>query len=400
MCYERPVQMPRTQYVRSGDVYLAYQVIGEGPRDLVLALDWGTHVEVLWEHPIVIELLSSLARLGRVLWFDMRGIGLSDHTFGNTVAPEDWIADVTAVMTAAGSTSATLIVQGHAAQMALMAAATHPERVDALVLVNGFARLARADDYPAGMPPGVQEAVLEMIRTTWGTGALTAFLGPSVAEQPGLREFWGKLERFAGTPGVALAKMQMILQLDVRRVLPLVAVPTLVVHSRDQQYIRVGHGRYLAEHIDQGRLVELEGADHWLVPTPELLGTIEEFITGMRGRVVEADRVLATVLVVDIARSTEHASRLGDRRWSVVRDDFESTARDALVVYGGQLVDVAGDGLLATFDGPARAVRCACHVRDVTRLRGLDVRCGLHAGQVSLRQGGIAGIAVHIGARV
>jgi class 3 adenylate cyclase len=284
--------------------------------------------------------------------------------------------------------------------MALMAAATHPERVDALVLINGFARLARADDYPAGMPPGIQDAALEMIRTTWGTGALGAFLAPSVADEPGFREFWGKLERFVGSPGVALAKMRTILELDVRRVLPLVSVPTLVVHSRDQQYIRVGHGRYLAEHIDQARLVELESADHTLVPTPELLGTIEEFMTGSRGRVEDADRVLATVLVVDIARSTERVSELGDRRWSVVRDHFESTARDTLVDYGGQFVDAAGDGLLAIFDGPARAVRCACHLRDATRLQGLEVRCGLHAGEVSRRQGGIAGIAVHIGARV
>jgi class 3 adenylate cyclase len=394
------VAPPRTQYARSGDVQLAYQVLGEGDRDLVLVLDWASHLEVLWEQPLMDEFLTSLARLGRLLWFDMRGVGMSDPVPGGASAPEDWVEDVTAVMDAAGSQRATLIAQGHATQMALIAAATHPERVSSLVLYNGFARLARADDYPAGMPHDVQEAVLGMLEATWGTGALAAALAPSVADRPGVTQWWGRVERFAGTPMTALAKARAIGELDVRHVLPLVAAPTLVVHSAANTYIRVGHGRYLAEHIPGAELIELESADHWPLPDPELLGAIEEFVTGSRADVYDADRFLATVLVVDVVDSTVHASELGDRRWSTLRDRFEDLVRHALLVYGGELIDVAGDGVLATFDGPARAVRCARHVRDLTRSQGIDVRCGLHAGEVTRREGGIAGIAVHIGARV
>ena len=213
-------------------------------------------------------------------------------------------------------------------------------------------------------------------------------------------EWWGRVERFAGTPGTALAKARTIYQLDLRHVLPLIAIPTLVIHSRDNTYIRVGHGRYLAENIPGARLVELPGADHWPLPQPELLGAIEEFVTGARTQADDSDRVFAAVLVIDVASSTKLVSEIGDRRWGTVRDRFEQVVRDALVPYGGELVDTAGDGVLATFDGPARAVRCASHIRDAVRRSGLEVRCGLHAGEVSLREEGVAGIAFHIGARV
>ncbi|HEX2345970.1 MAG TPA: adenylate/guanylate cyclase domain-containing protein [Gaiellaceae bacterium] len=391
---------PRTQYARSGEIELAYQVLGEGEHDVVLVLDWASHLEVLWEQPLMEEFLTSLSRFARVLWFDMRGIGMSDPVPGGAAAPEDWVDDVNAVMDAAGIKRATLIAQGHAVQMALMAAATRPERIDSLVLYNGFVRLARDDDYPAGMPESAQAAILAMIETTWGTGALAAALAPSVADRPGVAEWWGRVERFAGTPRTALAKARTIHELDLRHVLPLVATPTLVVQSRDNAYIRAGHGRYLAEHISGARLVELDSADHWPLPDPELLGAIEEFVTGSRRVVEDTDRVLATVLVVDIVGSTEHASALGDRRWSTIRDRFEGSTRQLLATHGGELVDVAGDGILATFDGPARAVRCAGQLREAVRPQGLELRSGLHAGEITRRTGGIAGIAVHIGARV
>jgi class 3 adenylate cyclase len=250
------------------------------------------------------------------------------------------------------------------------------------------------------MPPGAQEAVLEAIGHTWGTGALAAALAPSVADRPGVVEWWGRVERFAGTPRTALAKARTIHELDLRHVLPLVAAPTLVLHSRDNAYIRVDHGRYLAEHIRGARLVELDSADHWPLPSPELLGAIEEFVTGSRAQVEDTDRVLATVLFVDIVGSTEKATELGDRRWSVARDRFQDIARHALVLHGGELVDVAGDGVLATFDGPARGVRCARQIRQGVAPYGLDVRSGVHAGEITRRTSGIAGIAVHIAARV
>lgn len=391
---------PRTLYARSGDVHLAYQVVGDGPRDIVFALDWASHLEVLWEQPFVQELVTWMTRFARVLWFDMRGVGLSDRVPEATVAPEDWILDVAAVMDAAGSERATLVAHGHAVQMALMTAATHPDRVDSLVLVNGFARLSRADDYPAGMPPDVAATVLAGVERTWGTGAMVALLAPSVASSPGLVDWYGRLERFAASPGTALAKMRAILELDIRRVLPLVTSPTLVVQNTGDEFVRLGHGRYLAEHIPGARLLERDRADHWPLPEPDLLGAIEEFVTGSRVEEPDLDRVLTTVLFVDVAASTQRASEVGDLRWRGLLDQFVVTVEREVLAHRGEVVTRAGDGVLATFDGPARAIRCASDIRDSLERTGLSVRCGLHTGEVTRRNGDVAGIAVHIGARV
>jgi class 3 adenylate cyclase len=284
--------------------------------------------------------------------------------------------------------------------MGVVAAATHPDRVVSLVVINGFARLARADDYPAGMPEEIHGLVAEQIEAQWGTGSLVTLFGPSRAGRPGLEEWWGRVERYGATPRLARARMEAILQLDVRHVLPLVPVPTLVVHSRDNRYVRVGHGRYLAEHIPGARLIERDSADHYPLPDPDLLGAIEEFVTGARGEALGDDRILATVLFVDVVGSTERAREVGDGSWRILLDRFDETARSVLAAYEGRLEDTAGDGFLATFAGPARAVRCAERIRDEVRRSGLDVRCGLHTGEVTRRSGGIAGIAVHIGARV
>jgi class 3 adenylate cyclase/pimeloyl-ACP methyl ester carboxylesterase len=394
------VPVPRTQYVTSGDVQLAYQVFGEGERDLVLVFDWASHLEVLWEFQPMIDFFEQLGRIGRVLWFDMRGIGMSDPVPGGVLAVEDWVGDVAAVMDAAGCERATMVAQGHACQLALMAAATHPERIESLVLYNGFARLARDVDYPAGMPPEVHAVVLDQIATTWGTGALAQSLAPALVEKQGVVDWWARVERFAGTPRMAVSKEQTIYELDLRNVLPLVAVPTLVVHARDNIYIPIGHGRYLAEHIEGARFVELDSSVHWPLADSGLLGAIEEFLTGSRLVVDDADRVLATVLFIDVVDSTVHASELGDRRWSVLREQFETVVRQGVDAGGGDLVEVAGDDVLATFDGPARAIRSARQLRDTLKTQGLDVRSGLHAGEIVRRPSGISGIAVHIGARV
>jgi class 3 adenylate cyclase len=394
------VAAPSTRYARSGDIHLAYQVVGEGPRDVVLSLDWASHLEVLWEQPFVQELLSSLAHFSRVLWFDMRGVGLSDRVLEAPVAPEDWMEDVVAVMDAAGSERASLIAHGHAAQMALMSAATHPDRIESLVLINGFARFARDDDYRAGVPKEAARAVLEQISDTWGKGTMAAVLGPSVASSPGMTDWYGRLERFSASPGTALARMRAILELDVRQVLPLVTAPTLVIQNRDDVFVRAGHGRYLAEHIRGARLLERDSADHWPVPEPDLLAAVQEFITGTRVEEAPVDRILTTVLFVDVVGSTEHVSELGDRRWQALLDQFLATVERELLAHRGVLVGRAGDGVLATFDGPARAIRCACDIRDSIQRAGLEVRCGLHTGEVTQRNGDVAGIAVHIGARV
>ena len=389
---------PITRYARSGDVHLAYQVVGGGPRDLVFALDWASHLEVLWEQPFVQELVLSLARFSRVIWFDMRGVGLSDRVLES--APEDWIDDVAAVMDAAGSVRASLVAHGHASQMALMAAATHPDRIESLVLMNGFARFSRADDYPAGIPPKAGEQLLAQVAHTWGRGTMAGFLGPSVAANPGMTDWYSRLERFTASPGTALAKMRTILELDVREVLPLVTCPTLVIQNTGDAYVRAGHGRYLAQHIAGAQLLERDSADHWPVPEPDLLVAIQEFITGAQVEEPEVDRILTTVLFVDVVGSTERVSELGDRRWQALLDQFVSTVQLQLQTHRGVLVDRSGDGILATFDGPARAIRCAWGIRDSLQRAGLEVRTGLHTGEVTQRQGDVAGIAVHIGARV
>jgi Adenylate and Guanylate cyclase catalytic domain len=276
--------------------------------------------------------------------------------------------DLVAVMDAVGSKEATFVAQGHAAQMALMAAASHPERARALVLVNGFARLARADDYAPGMPPRIQEVYGAEIEAHWGDGTIARLLGPSIAERPGVVEWWGRVERYGATPIRARSRLDSILDLDVRHVLPVVDVPTLIIHNRDNELVRVGHGRYLAENIRGARLLERASADHWPLPEPDLIGAIEEFV--------------------------------GDRSWRVMLDRFEETSRKALALHGGHLTDTAGDGIVATFDGPARAIRGAWRLRDELRRSGLEVRAGIHAGEIVRRSDGIAGIAVHIAARV
>jgi class 3 adenylate cyclase len=275
--------------------------------------------------------------------------------------------------------------------MALMAAAMRPDRVESLVLINGFARFARADDYPAGIPQAAADAALGQVSDTWGKGTMAAALGPSVASNPGMTDWYGRLERFSASPGTALARMRAILELDVREVLPLVTAPTLVIQNRGDVYIRAGHGRYLAENIPGARLLERESADHWPVPDSDLLAAIEEFITGTRAVEAEVDRILTTVLFVDVVGSTERVSELGDRRWQALLDLFVATVERELLAHRG---------VLATFDGPARAIRCACDIRDSIQRSGLEVRCGLHTGEVTHRNGDLAGIAVHIGARV
>jgi class 3 adenylate cyclase len=387
------VPAPRTLYAKSGDVHLAYQAIGEGERDVVLVLDWASHLEAVWEQPFIREFVGSVNRYARVLWFDMRGVGLSDRVVDPAVAPEEWMDDVGAVMDAVGSERATLIAHGHGVQMALMTAATHPDRVESLVLINGFARFSRADGYPAGMPPEAAEQLLKQIEQSWGTGTMAGPLGPSVAGRPGIEDWYGRVERFAATPGTAIAKMRAILELDVRNVLPLVGAPVLVVQNRGDTFVRAAHGRYLAEHLANARLLERDRPDHWPLPDADLMGAIEQFVTGSRLQESEADRVLTTVLFVDVVGSTERASEVGDERWRELLDRFEETHR-------GELINRAGDGVLATFDGPARAIRCARDIRDTVRRSGLDVRCGLHTGEVTRRNGDVAGIAVHIGARV
>jgi class 3 adenylate cyclase len=393
------VALAQTQYVRSAGTDIAYQVLGDGPRDVVVALDWASHLEVLPEQPFIAEWFTSLARFGRVIWFDMRGVGMSGPLMEESPI-EAWMHDLVAVMDAAGSTRASLVAHGYGAMLALAAVATHPERVDSLVIVNGYARFSRAEDYPAGVPERMHEAYLDAIERQWGTGVHALGLGPSVAHRPGVTEWWGKVERYGACPQVARSQLEAILALDLRDALPVVAVPTLVVHSRDNMFARVGHGRYLAEHIAGARLLERDSADHWPLPEPDLVGSIEEFVTGSRTSGSDTDRVLATVLFADVVGSTEFAAEAGDHTWRAALERFERVVATVLAAFDGTLESTAGDGILATVDGPARAIRCASRIREEMRHSGFDVRCGIHTGEVTRRSEGIAGLGVHIGARV
>jgi class 3 adenylate cyclase len=387
-----------TQYARSGDADIAYQVIGGGPVDLVLALDWANHLEAVQELPYAADFVQGLGRSARVLWFDMRGTGMSRNPSGDLMAMEAWIDDLVAVMDATGSERAAIVAHGYAVQMAIMAAATRPERVLSLVLVNGFARFGRSDDYPIGMPKDAHEKVLEMTESVWGTGAFVRLLMPSLANRPGVQEWWGRVERYGATPRLARERYARVFELDVRDLLPLVHVPVLIVHSDGDTLIRLDHGRYLAEHVPGARLVTLDAAGHW--PPIDAVALIGEFVTGVPADPVETDRSLATVLFVDIVGSTEYASVVGDRSWQAALSRFEEVVRKTLALYEGRLESTTGDGILATFDGPARAIRCAEHIRDQVRLAGLAVRCGQHTGEVTRRTDDISGLAVHIGARV
>lgn len=393
--------LARTQYVRSGDADIAYQVIGEGPHDVVLSFDFASHLEEVAEHPQMTEFIGGLARFARVLLFDMRGIGMSGGTASASAALESWMDDVVAVMEAAGSRRATFVAQGHATQMAMMTAAAYPDRVVSLVLVNGWARFARADDYPVGVPEEAHESILRLIEEQWGTGADLELLAPSFVDRPGVRGWWARVERYSAPPSVARERMQAVLELDVREFLPLIRVPTLVVHSRDNAWVRVGHGRYLADRIPGAKLVEVDSADHAISSFDVgLVGLVEEMVTGARSDSPAADRVLATVLFVDIVGSTQYASEAGDERWRAALGHVEHVSEDAIRLYEGTLERHTGDGVLATFDGPARAIRCAVRICEEARRGGVEVRCGLHAGEVIRRPEGLAGLAVHIGARI
>jgi class 3 adenylate cyclase len=393
------VALASTQYARSGDIDIAYQVIGEGDRDIVVVLDWATHLEAFAEQPFLVDWFTSLARLGRVLWLGTRGVGMSGPLSDDNPI-ESWMHDLVAVLDAVGVEDAAFVAHGLGAQLAVMTAATHRERCTSLVVVNGYARFAQADDYPAGVPCHMHEAYLDAVESQWGTGVHALGLGPSVAQRPGVVDWWARVERFGATPKVARDQLETILTLDVRPVLPLVDVPTLVIHNRGNVFARVGHGRYLAEHIPGAQYIERESSDHWPVPGEDLIGAIEEFITGSRTAIGPADSTLAAVLFVDVVGSTEFAAQLGDRAWRVALERFEQIVRTALAAFDGTLESTAGDGILATFDSSTRAIGCARRIRDEARNSSLEVRCGVHTGEIVRRADGVAGLAVHIGARV
>jgi class 3 adenylate cyclase/esterase/lipase len=387
------------KYARSGEVHIAYRVFGDGPRDLVLIPGTLSHAELYWEFPINQYLLKRLTSFARVIVFDKRGQGLSDRVGEQTL--EERIGDVRAVMDAAGSARATIFGWSEGGPMSLMFSATYPERTSALVLCGSFA-CTTAEPWLVTQEQWTQ--FLRRIESHWGQGVLVPINAPSRQNDAAFVQWFGRLERASASPGAILALMRANYGIDVRHVLPTIQAPTLILHRVGDKTVPVEAGRYLAQHIPGARYVELPGDDHLLQAFDQatldlLIDETEEFITGAR-TVPEPDRVLVTVMFTDIVSSTERAAAVGDRRWRALLDDYVGAARKQLERFRGREIDVAGDGLFAIFDGPARAIRCACAIRDAVHHLGLEVRAGVHTGECEVAGPKVSGIAVHTGARI
>ncbi len=394
--------LPETRYARLGELHLAYQVIGEGPPDILLLDQWFGHVDAQWDVPPVAALRERLATFGRLIMFDKRGTGLSDPIPTSTLPTlEEFMADIPAVLDTVGSDRAALIANIGGGMLAMPYAAAHPDRVSRLILVDCFARFLRAADFPIGSSPEDFTQGIDQAESDTGQGIMIDLFAPSVANDERIRRAWARYERNAATPGSTKAIVRLIYESDVRDILSAIRVPTLVIHRRDAMGFRVGHGRYLAENIPDAKYVELPGTDNliWAGDQDAMIAEIQDFVTGVRP---EADRrrVLATVLFTDIVGSTQLAATLGDQRWKRLLADHHRIVRRQLDRFGGHEVRVVGDGFLATFDGPARAVRSALAIRDGVRELGLDIRAGLHTGEVEVLPDDIAGLAVHVGARI
>jgi class 3 adenylate cyclase len=391
-----------TRYAKSGDVSIAYQVVGEGPIDIVLIPIWVSHLEYAWEEPSLARFYRRLASFSRLILFDKRGTGLSDRV-GDVHLPtlEERMDDVGAVMDAVGSERAAMFGVHEGAAMSALFAATHPERVSTLVAFGMFASRLRAPDYPWGWTPERRAEWLDEIERTWGGPVGLAAAAPSAAGDERFARWWSTYLRLGSSPGAALALARMNSDIDIRDVLPAVRVPTLLLHRVDDRRVAVDEARFIAGRIPDARLVELPGEDHlpWVGEQDAMLDEVEEFLTGARSA-HPPDRVLATVLFTDIVGSTEHAVRLGDRAWRELVELHDGAVRIALARWGGRELDTAGDSFLAEFDGPARAIRCAADILARVRELGLDLRAGVHTGEVERAGSTLRGIAVHIGARV
>ena len=388
------------RYAKSGDLHIAYIVEGDGPIDLMWIPPWISQVEYLWSERSLMRVMRRITSFARFITFDRRGSGLSDPFFGAPTL-EDQMDDLIAVMDAVGSERVAIVGTLEGGPMATMFAATHPDRVSALVLYATFARATWAPGYEFAWPAEVRDEHMAELVEHWGEGRVVAGVAPSEVSDPGFMEWGGRLERLAASPSTIRRLMDLIGRFDVRDVLPSIRVPTLVMHRRDDSFIKIEHSRYLARQIPGARYVELEGSDNMfsLGDSEALLGEIEEHLTGVR-HVHEPDRMLATVLFTDICDSTRQAAEMGDSGWRSLLERHDALFRHALDRHRGLEVKRTGDGFLATFDGPARAIRCAASVAEAMGSLGIQVRAGLHTGELEVMEGDLGGLAVHIAARV
>jgi pimeloyl-ACP methyl ester carboxylesterase len=391
---------PETRYAKSGDVSIAYQTVGAGSFDLVYVPGWVSHVELAWEEPTLARFLLRLASFSRLILFDKRGTGLSDRVPDDQLPTlEQRMDDVRVVMDAVGSERAALFGVSEGGVMSALFAATYPERVRALVIFSTYAKRIWSAEYPWAPTPEERAATYEAVERTWADQLDLDEYIPGATEE--FKRRAAAYFRRSASPGAAVTLLRMNTQIDIRHVLPAISVPTLIMHRTGDRDIKVEEGRYIAGHIPGARFVELPGDDHWpwVGDADAVLEEIEEFLTGIRPA-PDPDRVLATVLFTDVVGSTKRAAELGDRRWRDVLEEHHRAVRRGLHRFRGREIDTAGDGFLATFDGPARAIRCACEIRDAVRALGLEIRAGLHAGECEFRGDAVSGIAVHTGARV
>jgi len=388
------------RYARNGEVMLAYRVSGQGPPDLVFVSGFVSHQEVMWEEPGSARVADRLSAFSRLVRYDKRDQGLSDR-LGRPPTLEESMDDLRAVMDAAGCERAALWGVSEGGPMCQLFAATHPERVSALVLYGTYARLVEGDGYEPGMPREVLDGMREVLLEDWGGPVAVPLFAPTMEDDRRWQSWWARLLRSGTSPGGAVGLLDLYAQIDTRHVLPSISVPTLVLHRQDDVAVPEPHGPYLADNIPGARYVPLEGEDHLPMVGDQdaLLDEIEEFLTGARQE-REPDRILATVLFTDIVSSTERAAALGDRRWRDLLQTHDDLVRRQLVRHRGRAVKTMGDGFLATFDGPARAIRCACSIREEVRRLGVEIRAGLHTGECEAIGDDVGGMAVHIGARV
>ena len=388
------------RYAKSGDLHIAYAVEGDGPIDLVWIPPWISQVEYLWAEPSLERVMARLTQFARVITFDRRGSGLSDPFFGAPTL-EDQMDDVLAVMDAAGSTRATVAGTLEGGPLAALFAATYPERTEALILYATFARATWAPDYEWAWPAEQRDEQMGAALEHWGEGLMAGGVASSQMHDPAFREWAGRLERLAASPSTIRRIFKLIGEFDVRDVLPSIRVPTLVMHRAGDSFIKVEHSRYIASKVPGARYVELEGDENMfsIGDWEALVGEVEEFLTGTRHD-REPDRMLATVLFTDICESTQRAAEMGDRGWRFLLERHDALFRQALDRHRGREVKRTGDGFLATFDGPARAIRCAASVTEAMGSLGLQVRAGLHTGELEVMDGDLGGLAVHIASRV
>jgi class 3 adenylate cyclase len=392
--------VPETRYARSGDVNLAYQVIGDGPIDLVYVMGWVSNLEAFWQEPSVASFFYRLASFSRLILFDKRGTGLSDRVpIDRLPTIEQRMDDVRAVMDAAGSERAALFGVSEGGPMCAVFAASFPQRTSALVMYGSYAKRVWDEEYPWAPKPEEREQWYSQIEEEWGSGADIETLAPNADER--FRDWWSRYLRMSASPGAAVALGRMNTAIDIRQLLGAIRVPTLILHRTGDRDIDVGGSRWMAGQIAGAKYVELPGDDHlpWVGGQAAILDEVEEFLTGVR-RGPEPDRVLATILFTDLVDSSRRAAELGDRGWRDLLEHHHRVVRGELERYRGREIDNAGDGFCASFDGPARAIRCALAIGDGLHRIGLDVRAGIHTGEVEVLQDKLAGMAVHVASRI